>query len=302
MSAPLFLALPGNQSMAEKLAVLAGGDVGTLESRNFPDGETYLRLPAGLAGRSVVLVSTLAHPNGKFLPLVFAADAARELEAARIGLVAPYLCYMRQDARFKPGEAVTSRHFASLISHHFDWLVTLDPHLHRYKSLDEIYSIPTRAAHAAPALAKWIRDHIQDPFLIGPDEESTQWVSGVAQASGADYCVLKKQRLGDRDVRVAPEGLKPLGARTPVLVDYIISSGKTIQQEIQSYRALQPPPAGGPGRARGVFGRRGYGAGARRRAACHHQRGGSPLKSHRYCGISGPPARELANPGKEPTT
>lgn len=242
MSALLFLALPGNQSMAERLAALAGGDIGILESRNFPDGETYLRLPPDLAGRSVVLVCTLAHPNGKFLPLVFAAGAARELGASRVGLVAPYLCYMRQDARFKPGEAVTSRHFASLISHHFDWLVTLDPHLHRYKSLGEIYSIPARAVHAAPALAKWIRDHVQDPFLVGPDEESAQWVSDVARASGADYCVLMKQRLGDRDVKVTSEGLKPLGAKTPVLVDDVISSGKTVQQAIKAIAPFSRRP------------------------------------------------------------
>ena len=66
------------------------------------------------------------------LPLIFAAATARELAAAKIGLVAPYLAYMRQDRRFNPGEAVTSRQVAGLLSSAFDWLVTVDPHLHRY--------------------------------------------------------------------------------------------------------------------------------------------------------------------------
>ncbi len=233
MTAPLLLALPGNEELAEALSKRTPGEVGRLETHAFPDRETYLRLPDGLTGRSIVLVSSLANPDAKFLPLLFAARTARDLGASRIGLVAPYLCYMRQDKCFQPGEAITSRYFAELVSRNFDWLVTLDPHLHRYKSLDEIYSIPARTLHAAPLLGDWIRRHVPQPFLIGPDAESLQWVSTVARICGAPYCVLHKERLGDRNVRIAPDGLKPLGPATPVLIDDVISSGKTMQEAIR---------------------------------------------------------------------
>src|SRR3546814_1718571 len=76
-------------------------------------------------------LSSLDHPYAKVLPLLFAADTARDLGARRIVLVAPYLAYMRQDIRFHAGEAVTSRTFAAILSRHLDWLVTVDPHLHR---------------------------------------------------------------------------------------------------------------------------------------------------------------------------
>ena len=232
MSGTLFIPLPGNDAMARRLAQLTQGDVGWLQMHNFPDGETCLALPCDVRGRDIALVSTLDHPDGKFLPAAFAARTARELGAAKVGLVAPYLCYMRQDKRFHPGEAVTSRIFASLISQNFDWLVTLDPHLHRYKALGEIYCIPARVAHAAGVIGKWIKQHVERPFLIGPDEESIQWVSQVAHASGADYVVLNKQRLGDQDVRITAQGLDRVGVATPVLVDDIIASGATILQAI----------------------------------------------------------------------
>ena len=70
-----------------------------------------------------------------------------------MGLVTPYLAYLRQDRQFRPGEAVTSRTFARLLSGYADWLVTIDPHLHRYDTLSDIYNIPSRVIHAAPALA-----------------------------------------------------------------------------------------------------------------------------------------------------
>jgi ribose-phosphate pyrophosphokinase len=237
MNDPLFIALPGNALMAEKLAALCAGDIGVVETREFPDGETYLRYHSDLTRRSVVLVCTLAHPNQKLLPLIFAAETARELGARKIGFVAPYLSYMRQDRRFQPGEAVTSRHFAHLISRACDWLATIDPHLHRYKALSEIYPVPAHAVHAGAVIAQWIGDNIENPFLIGPDEESEQWVGKVARDCGADFTVLRKQRLGDRDVRIAPDHLDRLGGARPVLVDDIISSGETM---LEAVRVVKP--------------------------------------------------------------
>lgn len=233
MNQPLFYPLPGNDAMAQALAAGCGGETGDLEMRNFPDGESYLRFRTDPGGRNVVLVCSLDHPNPKFLPLFFAAAAARDLGAHRVGLVAPYLSYMRQDRRFQPGEAVTSRHFAALVSRSVDWLATIDPHLHRYKSLGALYGIPARVIHAGDAIAAWIKANVDTPFIIGPDEESEQWVSQIAHACGAGYAVLHKQRLGDRDVRIAPDKLAGIGSATPVLVDDIISSGETMLEALR---------------------------------------------------------------------
>src|SRR5262249_44134452 len=130
MKMTLLVAMPGNEAMTQWLATMLTAEVGEIEVRAFPDGESYLRFMSDLSGRALVVVCTLDRPNEKLLPLLFAAATARELGVAKVGLVAPYLAYMRQDRRFKPGEAITSREVANLISDHFDWLVTVDPHLH----------------------------------------------------------------------------------------------------------------------------------------------------------------------------
>ena len=123
---------------------------------------------------------------------MFAAGAARDLGASLIVLVAPYLAYMRQDKRFHTGEAITSRTFASMLSAAVDGLVTVDPHLHRYHALDEIYRVPTRVVASAPAIARWVRKNVANPLLIGPDTESEQWVAAVARDAGAPGIVLQK--------------------------------------------------------------------------------------------------------------
>jgi ribose-phosphate pyrophosphokinase len=233
MTAPLVIAMPGNEAMAQTLASVLHADTGSVELHAFPDGETYLRFASDLSGQRLVIVCTLDRPNEKILPLLFAAATARELGATQVGLVAPYLAYMRQDRRFKPGEAVTSREVARLLSNAFDWLTTVDPHLHRYGSLADIYRIPTRVVHAAPLISQWIKAHVPRPLVIGPDGESEQWVSAVAKDAGAPYSVLEKTRRGDRDVEISDRNLRDLEGKTPVLVDDIISSGRTMIEAVR---------------------------------------------------------------------
>lgn len=230
---PWILPLPGNAALGASLAERTGSELGSLETRRFPDGETYLRLDPDGSGRSVALVCTLDRPDAKLLALLFAADAARDLGATRVGLVAPYLAYMRQDRRFRDGEALTSRTFADLLSSRFDWLVTVDPHLHRYRTLDEIYRIPSRVVHAAPALAAWIAENVDRPLLIGPDEESAQWVADVGARVGAPHLVLTKIRRGDRDVEVSVPRIAEYRDRTPIVLDDIVSSARTMIQTVR---------------------------------------------------------------------
>src|SRR3546814_17699060 len=92
---------------------------------------------------------------------------------------------MRQDRRFRPGEAVTSRTFAGLISSSFDRLVTVDLHLHRYPALEATYALPKMTPHAAPVPAHWITAEVRNPMQVGPAEASDQWESDITARHGA---------------------------------------------------------------------------------------------------------------------
>lgn len=237
MSRPLLIALPGAEDLAETVADRTGFAWTVLEHRRFPDGESYLRLENELSGPAA-LVARLDRPDAKIPTLLFAAELARERGASRLGLVCPYLPYMRQDKRFAPGEALTSASFAGWLSARFDWLLTVDPHLHRYASLDEIYRLEGRVLSAAGAIGDWIAEHIERPVIVGPDEESAQWVEAVAAAHGFPHRVLRKTRYGDRKVSIDGSSLAGLaGDCTPVLVDDIASSGHTLAQAARSIRA-----------------------------------------------------------------
>ncbi len=230
------LSVPGSEASAERLRSRLDAEAGQAFVRHFPDGEIYVRIDSPVSGRDVVLVCGLDRPADKILPLLFLAATAKDLGARRVGLVAPYLSFMRQDSRFHPGEGITSTYFAGLVSGAVDWLVTVDPHLHRWASLDAIYKIPTETVHAAPAIATWVGEHVPSPVLIGPDAESEQWVAAVAGRIDAPYMVLEKTRRGDRDVSVTAPDLDRCNGHTPVLVDDIISTGRTMIETLVHLR------------------------------------------------------------------
>ncbi len=235
------LSLPGAEAFSDRLADKLDAARCGMEVRHFPDGETYLRVLDDVSGRDVAVVAQLREPDAHLPALLFAADTLRELGAASVGLVAPYLPYMRQDVRFLPGEAVTSRTFARLLSQAYGWIVTVDPHLHRNASLDTLYHTSTEIVPSAPAVAAWVQTRVSRPALVGPDAESLQWVSQVAAMAGCPHLVLGKRRMNDGEVILDVPDLHELEGRTPVLLDDIISSGGTMAAAIHALRGQGLP-------------------------------------------------------------
>lgn len=216
--------------------------LGELRYRHFPDGESYLRILDQCAGQHVAIFAQLDQPDLKLPGLMFAAIQLREMGAASVSLIAPYLPYMRHDDRFNEGEALSSRIVSRWLQGHFDGLITVDPHLHRYEDMAELYQIPTITLKATQAMESWLQSHCSQACIIGPDAESEQWVRPLAERLNAPWWVLRKVRSGDRDVAVSTTGAEYSddeqslierlrdGALTPVLVDDILSTGMTIKQ------------------------------------------------------------------------
>lgn len=234
----LFSEGPLLQAISKKLNIA----IDTVQCHEFPDKETYIKINSDVKNRTCLIFESLNHPNNKILPVVFLAETLRDLGAKNIGLIAPYLAYMRQDKRFQPGEGITSSYFAKMLSHYFNWLSTVDPHLHRIHHLNQIYSIPSTVIHATEAISEWIKMNVVNPLLIGPDRESVQWVEQIAIGAGAAYLILEKTRHGDSAVEVSIPEIQQFQACTPVLVDDIISTARTMIETIKHLNDLNMKP------------------------------------------------------------
>ena len=240
---PIIFALFGHDELTATIQKKCHYEPGKISFHQFPDKETVVKIESDVAKRIVIFVANLAHPNPKILPLLFAAQTARSLGATQVVLVTPYLTYMRQDKVFEPGQGITSAYFAQLVSSYFDSLITIDPHLHRWSSLGEIYKIPAKVLHAANEIASWIPQHVSNPIFIGPDSESAQWVKTIAQKSSAPFTILEKNRKSDTQVEISIPGIKQYMHATPILIDDIISTGMTMMETLKHLRSLNMKPA-----------------------------------------------------------
>lgn len=224
----MLLAFDDEEGLAHRLAAELACPLGLIRRHRFPDGELRLVLPKPLPPEVVLLRGLQHQPNDRLVELLIAAPAARAWGARRLTLVAPYLAYMRQDMEFTPGEAVSQRHIAALLATQFDQVLTVDPHLHRIGSLDEVMPPGVGVAlSAAGLLGRWIAGQVPGALLVGPDEESGQWVADAAKAGGLDHAIGRKVRHGDTQVQLAFPDVAVAG-RPVVLLDDMASTGRTL--------------------------------------------------------------------------
>lgn len=199
-----------------------------IDVHEFPDGEHKLTLPLPV-DEHLVVCRSLFDPNAKLVDLMLLAGTARRHGVRHLTLVAPYLCYMRQDIEFHPGEAVSQRIIGRLLAELFDTVITVDPHLHRIP--DFAHAVPAKQAirlTATATMADFLKKrHSEDAVLLGPDAESRQWVAAIAEKTGQAFGVARKERTGDRDIRIEMPELD-VKAKRVIIVDDVISTGRTV--------------------------------------------------------------------------
>lgn len=229
MNGTMLQYLPSAATEAARLAERLGVPMHAIDLHRFPDGE--LRVTVGPAAATTIVYTSLDRPNDKLLALLFAAEALRRGGARRLVLVAPYLCYMRQDAAFQAGEAISQKVIGSLLAQTVDRVVTVDAHLHRTRDIRDMFpGIEADDLSAMPAIAEALRVANVDPatVVVGPDAESEPWVADLAGRLRLQHAVARKVRHGDRSVEIHFDDATLFSGRPALLVDDIVSSGGTL--------------------------------------------------------------------------
>ena len=229
MSGAAIHSLPCSLNDAARIASRLGIPMRAIALHRFPDEE--LRVTVGPAAPTCIIYATLDRPNEKLLAIMFAAEALRRNGAGRLVLLAPYMCYMRQDTAFLEGEGISQKVIGSLLAGTVDRVITVDAHLHRITNIREAFpGIEADNLSAMPAIAESLCAAGLDPrtIVVGPDAESRPWVNDLAERLGLTCAVAQKVRFSDCSVEVGFADPELFAGHPVLLVDDIASTGGTL--------------------------------------------------------------------------
>ena len=220
---------PASVELGKNLANILGAEAIQVETKRFPDGESYLRIDGDLEGDDVIIVqSTFPPPDKHLVQLIQLLDTARDLNASKLTAVIPYLAYSRQDKRFRPGESITMKTVIKMIeSAGANSLITID--IHNEKILD-YFAIEANNLSAMSAIGRYFSKEVAltKPYVFAPDQGALTLAKVLASHVKADYSFFQKQR--DRktgDIETLEKSFDVQG-RDAIVVDDIISTGSTI--------------------------------------------------------------------------
>jgi ribose-phosphate pyrophosphokinase len=118
-TAAMLFSPPGSRAYAERVATALAVALADHELGPFEDGEHKMRPLESVRGRDVYVIHSLygepGHTdNDKLCELLFFVGALVDASAARVSVVAPYLCYARKGRRSQARDPVTTRYVAQL--------------------------------------------------------------------------------------------------------------------------------------------------------------------------------------------
>jgi len=155
----------------------------------------------------------------------------KELCKKVIGVI-PYLPYNRQDKEFLKGEPVSAKIIGHYLSDNLDYFITCNNHNHRLQ-LQDLFKVKAYDVSLFEDLGRVFSDFdIKNTLVIGPDEESKEFVLDFIKNKKFDYVVCKKIRnLETNKVKIGfPKSYKmnKLVGKDLIIVDDVISTGGTL--------------------------------------------------------------------------
>lgn len=214
-----------SQKLAAKIAKELKMPLIPIETRRFPDGERYIRIKGEIDDEVIVVQSTGYPQDENLIELFLILKNLKCMGTKKIKVVIPYFGYGRQERKFKSGEAVSAVIIADLLEFAgADEVFCIN--LHEEK-ITEFFQIPVHNLSAMLPIANYIKENIDNPVIIAPDNGALGFAKEIADILQCEYDYLEKTRISPEIVETKPKNLDVKG-KDAIIIDDIISTGGTI--------------------------------------------------------------------------
>lgn len=224
--------------LGERVCRTGGFQQGEVRRQIFPDGERYLRIETPVEGRDVVVVGgTINEPTTT--EIYDLACGAVFYGARTLTLVVPYFGYSTMERAARPGEVVTAKTRARLLSAvptacGGNQVVLLDLHTEGIQFYFE-GGIHTTHLHATPLVRDAAVEIGGEDFVVAcTDAGRAKWVEYLANDLGVDASFVIKRRLSGSRTEVAAVSAH-VKDRKVVIYDDMIRTGGSLTGAARAY-------------------------------------------------------------------
>ncbi|GMG20769.1 unnamed protein product [Ambrosiozyma monospora] len=178
--------------------------------KKFANGETSVQIGVSVRDEDVYIIqSGSTETNDHIMELLILISACKGGSAAKITAVIPEFPYSKQSKMKKHRGAITARMLANLlIMAGADHVVSMDLHA---SQMQGFFSKPVDNLYAAPTLAKWIRQNIenyQDCVIVSKNPGGTKRVTSLADQLKVNFAMIHTDRRRTKDAYSAKKAKK----------------------------------------------------------------------------------------------
>ncbi len=223
-----------NQPLAAAVAQELNIPLAQTEISQFANSENAIRITEDLKDEKVILLQSFSRPTDQhIIEFLLLADAIERAGAEELVAVIPWLGYSLQDKIFRPGEPISAKVIANMVSASFmKRIILLDLH---NSSIPGFFSKPTKHLSAMSLLADHIGHEIQHKanyVVSSPDFGGLKRAFEFAEKLDLPLVKLDKRRdLHTRKIigMSLSEGV-PVEDKTVLIFDDVILSGGTVMR------------------------------------------------------------------------
>ncbi|MDX2304116.1 MAG: ribose-phosphate diphosphokinase [Microscillaceae bacterium] len=227
------------QYLKEKVLRLGDFEEGKIEVKIFPDGERYQRILSSVDGRDVVLIGGTISDQDT-LELYDLACAIEKYGAHKLILVIPYFGYSTMERAVKPGEVVTAKTRARLLSSiprtgGGNHVLLFDLHTEGIPHYFE-GNIRTIHLYCKDLIMEAARELGGDNYMMAcTDAGRAKWVESLANDLGVTAAFVFKRRLSGENTEIT--GINAdVADKNVIIYDDMIRTGGSLIQAALSYK------------------------------------------------------------------
>ncbi|SCW53750.1 ribose-phosphate pyrophosphokinase [Mucilaginibacter sp. NFR10] len=235
----LLFAITGYEYLSEKVLALGHCERGEIEVSHFTDGERYQRILSNVEGREVLLIGGTVSDSAT-LELYDLASSLVSYGADSLTLVIPYFGYSTMERAVKPGEIVTAKTRARLLSaipksNRGNKVMLFDLHSEgiQYYFEQDLYPVHVYCKDIViEAATRYGGDNF---VMASTDAGRAKWVESLANDMGVNAAFILKRRLKGDHTEVSAINADVAG-KTVIIYDDMIRSGGSIVNAAMTYK------------------------------------------------------------------